>query len=108
MRRVITVLISFAVAATAQQTGQNKPPGGNDTVTFTAGTQLVVETVRVIDRKGNPVQGLTASDFMVTEDGAIQVIRVFEYQKLTEAPGALPETQTEAEKIHVVDRLTSV
>src|SRR5260370_17777517 len=108
MRRVITVLISFAVAATAQQTGQNKPTGGNDTVTFTAGTQLVVETVRVTDRKGNPVQGLTARDFTVTEDGALQEIRIFEYQKLTEPPGAPPETQTEPEKIHVLASLTSV
>lgn len=69
---------------------------------------LVVETVRVTDRKRNPMQGLTAKDFTVTEDGATQEIRIFEYQKLTEALAAPPETQTEPEKIHVVDRLTSV
>jgi VWFA-related protein len=108
MRWVITVLVSCAVAAEAQQTGQNKPPGGNDPVTFTSTSQLVVETVRVTDKKGNPLQGLTARDFTVTEDGATQEIRIFEYQKLTETPAAPPATQTEPEKIHLVDRLTSV
>src|SRR5258707_1734718 len=107
MRWIITMLISCAVAAEAQQTGQNKPLGGNDPATFRTNTQLVVETVRVTDRKGNPVQGLTAKDFTVTEDGAPQEIRIFEYQNLTEAP-AMPATQTEPAKIHVVDRLTSV
>src|SRR5260370_2381510 len=63
---------------------QNKP------ATFQTSTQLVVETVTVKDKSGNPVEGLTAKDFTVTEDGIPQTIRFFEFQKLDQPPDALP------------------
>lgn len=84
MRRALAVLLAWGCAAAAQQVGGNKEPGAAETVTFTAGTQLVVETVMVTDRNGGPVEGLTAKDFTVTEDGVPQEIRVFEYQRLAE------------------------
>ncbi len=51
---------------------------------FRASTQLVIETVSVKDKNGKPIEGLTAKDFTVTEDGAPQTISFFEYQKLQE------------------------
>jgi VWFA-related protein len=94
-RRILTtLLIALAVGvqerAGAQQPAgapaQNAPAGAADTVTFKTSTQLVIETVGVKDKSGKPIEGLTAKDFIVTEDGAPQTIAFFEYQKLPEAP----------------------
>jgi len=52
--------------AAAQQIGQNAPPGAKGTATVRVSTQLVVETVSVKDKKGNPIGGLTAKDLTVT------------------------------------------
>jgi VWFA-related protein len=48
-------------------------------------TRLVVQTVSVKDSGGNPLEGLTAEDFILTEDGVPQTISVFEFQKLDDA-----------------------
>ncbi len=53
---------------------------------FETTTQLVVINVTAKDRDGKPIENLTASDFTVTEDGKPQEIKVFEYQRLEEAP----------------------
>jgi len=110
MHRATLALLLFAAAADTQQIGQNSPAGGLDANTFSTTSQLVVEAVNVKDKSGKPVEGLTAKDFTVTEDGAAQAIRLFEFQKMPEsaqppAPIAnalplqkLPETQITAEK----------
>src|SRR5579871_3300559 len=63
----------------------------NEPVTFKTTTQLVVETVSVKDKSGKPIEGLSAKDFTVTEDGVPQTIKFFEYQKLEE-PAAPADT----------------
>jgi VWFA-related protein len=100
MRRLIASLV-WTLAATAQQVGQNAP-SESAPATFTSGAQLVVETIAVTDKKGNPVEGLTAGDFTVTEDRVPQAIRVFEYQKL-DTPGTSPAPRPE--QIHIYDKL---
>jgi len=49
---------------------------------FRATTRLVVLSVTVTDRDGNPVEGLAASDFVVTEDGQPQEIAFAEFQRM--------------------------
>lgn len=57
--------------------------------TFRSTTRLIVQTVMVKDKEGNPIRGLTEKDFVVTEDGKPQQIAFVEYQEL--ATGAVPE-----------------
>jgi VWFA-related protein len=87
MRPVTATFFSLVLAANAQQVGQNAP-ASSTTPTFQASSQLVVETVSVRDKNGNPVQNLTAKDFTVTEDGVEQTIKFFEFQKLAEDSSA--------------------
>jgi len=91
-RRLLTASLLVVLIAGAQQPAgappQNTAVGPDGTVTFKASTQLVIETVGVKDKSGNPIEGLTAKDFIITEDGAPQTIAFFEYQKLPEAPTA--------------------
>jgi len=47
-------------------------------------TQLVIETVFVKDKKGNPVPGLKKEDFSVLEDGKAHDIKIFDYEELSE------------------------
>ena len=53
-------------------------------VLFKSSTQLVIETVVVKDKSGKPIEGLTAKDFNITEDGVAQTIKSFEFQKVVE------------------------
>jgi len=96
MRRAIFLFLSMAVTLRAQQT--------EAAATFTSNTQLVVEAVVVTDKKGKPVEGLTAKDFIVTENGAPQEIRFFEHQNLPQTVGAAG-AGSEPEHIHIYDKL---
>ncbi len=96
--RSLTVAVLFVLTVTAQTIGRNAPAGK---ATFTTASQLVVETVTVTDKSGKPINGLTAKDFTVTENGTPQTIRFFEQQKLPDAPPQpLP-----SEHIHIYDKL---
>ena len=84
--KAISLALIFAMLAAAQQPvqrQQNAPATG--IVKFQANTQLVIETVSVKDKSGKPVEGLTAKDFTVTEDGVAQTISFCEYQRLDDA-----------------------
>jgi VWFA-related protein len=82
--------VSFVVAPQAQQPSQP---------TFRTGTRLIVETVTVKDKDGKPVEGLTAKDFTLTEDGEAQTISFVEYQRVdaaAAAPTSLPVSPSPA------------
>ena len=94
-RIVAATFLIWLLAAYAQQQAPRTPvvqqpnaPLQKPSYKFEAEAQLVVLNVSAKDKSGNPVEGLKASDFTVTEDGKPQAIKVFEYQRLEEE--ALP------------------
>ncbi len=103
--RAILLLFLAVLTVAAQQVGQNTQPQATATATITASTQLVVETVVVKDKKGNPIEGLGAKDFTVTENGVPQAISFCEHQELPETPITAPPAPSEPENITVYDRL---
>jgi VWFA-related protein len=107
MRRVLAFVLAlvFAFIASAQQIGQNKPAGEQDNFTLSVKVQLVVESVVVKDKQGNPIHGLTAKDFALTEDGAPQTIRFCEHQDLSENAKPRGVSKPEDEDIHIYKRL---
>jgi VWFA-related protein len=68
-------------------------PSAAQQPTFRSGTKLVIQTVSVKDKDGKPIEGLTARDFVVTEDGEPQTVSFVEYQRLdNEAPASTQTT----------------
>ncbi|AEU36826.1 VWA domain-containing protein [Granulicella mallensis] len=97
--------VGFSTGAGAQTIGQNKDPDAPTTFTLSVRSQLVVETVVVKDKQGNPVPGLTAQDFTLTEDGIPQKIRFCEHQVLPTNPLPVVPVAAGKEDIKIYNRL---
>jgi VWFA-related protein len=88
MKRVIlsvTLATGLVALPSAQQPAPPAPAAGQATPqapTFRSTTRLIVQTVNVKDKDGKPIEGLTAKDFVVTEDGEPQTISFVEFQRL--------------------------
>jgi VWFA-related protein len=63
--------------------------------------QLIVQTVTVLDGQGRPIEGLSAKDFVVTEDDQPQTVAFVDYQRFDTT--ALPAVQSPARPIESVD-----
>ena len=74
---------SLVLTAGAQQQPAQQPGA---TPTFRASTKLIVQTVTVRDRQGRIIEGLTAKDFIVTEENQPQDIAFVEFQRLVGEP----------------------
>jgi len=99
MRPITATFLAWALIASAQQAGpQANTPAASKGVKFSTSTQLVVEDLIIKDKSGNPITGLKASDFAVTEDGKPQKIDFVEFQKLEEGAAPLPP-QSEGPKV---------
>jgi VWFA-related protein len=88
--------------ANPQQSAQQQPQG--KAYNFTMNINTVMEAVSVKDKNGKPIEGLTAKDFVVTEDNVPQTITFCDFQKMEDnvlptidVPKAPPIT-TEKEK----------
>jgi VWFA-related protein len=105
MRVVIATMLLWALAAAAQQIGQNAPSKSSQTPAISVTTQLVVESVVVKDKAGNPIEGLTAKDFIVTENGVPQTVRFCEHQKLPETTPVATTTPSKPEDVTIYHKL---
>jgi len=106
MRSLLSITLLATLSAGAQTIGQNKAPGSSDTMTISVRAQLVVETVVVKDKQGKPIEGLTANDFTLTEDGVTQKIRFCEHQALSMTSVPLPVSKPGEEDIKLYKRLS--
>ena len=107
MRKLATALLALTLAdfSSAQQIGQNRPKDEQENYTLSVKVQLVVEAVVVKDKQGNPIHGLTANDFTVTEDNVPQTIKFFEHQDLAANAKPLPESKGANEDVRIYKRL---
>jgi VWFA-related protein len=85
----LACLLSLSLLLAQQPPPQNPPTAGGG-VKFSTISQLVVENVIVKDKNGNLVEGLTAKDFTISENGAPQTIAFFEFQKLQDDVAPAP------------------
>lgn len=88
----------------AQQIGSNSTPNDNAPYKLSVSSQLVVETVVAKDKQGHFINGLSAKDFSITEDGVPQKIRFCEHETLPTDADALPPL--EDENVTIYKRLT--
>jgi VWFA-related protein len=79
MRILLAGILIAQLGARAQQT---LPAASKAPARFQTTTQLVVVNVAAKTKSGQPLVGLKATDFTVTEDGKPQQIKVFEFQQL--------------------------
>src|ERR1035437_4551015 len=86
VHRRLACVIALSCCLVAQQPTPNTPPPANGTVKFQANAQLVVKTVTVTYKNSKTVEGLTAKDFSVTEDGEAQTVSFCEFQTMLETP----------------------
>jgi VWFA-related protein len=106
MKTSLIVLWLLSVAAAAQQIGQNTTPNTSGAYTLSVKAQLVIETVVAKDKSGKFIEGLTAKDFAITEDGVPQTIRFCEHQDLAGGAAPLPVAGPDSEEIKIYKRLT--
>jgi VWFA-related protein len=89
MKRLVTF---FALVAGLQVAGHAQQPAAQPAQpVFRSSTRLIVQTVTVKDKDGRPIEGLTAKDFIVTEDNQPQEIAFVEFQRLQGDPGTVPD-----------------
>ncbi len=102
MRPFTATFLAWVLIAAAQlpapQPPQQTAAPASKAVKFSTSTQLVVEDLIIKDKSGNPMTGLKADDFIVTEDGKPQKIGFLEFQKLEQAAAPLPP-QPEGPKV---------
>ena len=76
-RFVVQIAVLQVLAGAFVGAQQPSPPPNDPGPLFRVTTRMVLVDAIVLDKEGNPVQGLKANDFTVTEDGVRQRITSF-------------------------------
>ena len=82
--RLLTLglVIAGGLLADARPAAEKPAPQQKSETTFRTSTHLIVHPVIVKDKQDRPVLGLTAKDFVVTENGVPQNIAFVEYEAI--------------------------
>jgi len=102
---IFALLLVAAAGSRPQQVGQNQTQGQPQNFTLKVQSNLVVEPVEVKDKQGNFVHGLTAKDFVLTEDGVPQTIKYCEHQDFSETAKPLPPMTSATENVTIYNKL---
>jgi TonB family protein len=81
---LVLTMSPLRIVAAPQAAAEVRNPGP----VFLSNTMLVIEDVTVTDKNGKPVVGLSASDFVISEDGKPNTISLFEFQDLGASAGS--------------------
>lgn len=84
-------LIAIVGASPDAQSPASNPPAASAPAaqeplqrpTFRSSVDIIYVNVIVRDKNGQPVRGLTADDFVITEDNRPQTVRTFAYEEVT-------------------------
>ncbi|MGA3241576.1 MAG: VWA domain-containing protein [Bryobacteraceae bacterium] len=110
MRTDIWRPLSIALVCASLLAQQQQSPDAPAKFETTA--QLVVLDVNVTDKSGKPIEGLTAKDFTVAEDGVPQTIKFCEPQKMLDTATPPPVAAAPAKSLDSgrakVDPVTAV
>jgi len=109
MKRTLALIVlslAFEPFTFAQQTGQNKDATQGNEYTLSLHSNLVVEAVTVKDKQGRFIHGLTAKDFVLSEDDKPQAIRHCEYQNLAETSKPLAPLTADEERSIIYKKLS--
>jgi hypothetical protein len=97
----LSVLVVAMTAGLWGQTAQSAPPAQTPPpapqgpkVTFHGAVNLILVDVTVRDKKGDPVEGLSQNDFEVLENGKVQEIVNFKYEKVAATNTVLTSKDT--------------
>jgi VWFA-related protein len=92
--RLLVFTVAVAALAAAAPPGLGSSRASAQQPVFRTETRLIVETVTVKDKEGRAIEGLTAKDFAITEDGEPQEIAFVEFQRLDPASASAPPVPT--------------
>ncbi len=92
--RLVACLGTLVLVFTSGVWGQAGAPAAPQRPMFRSGQNLILVDVSVRDKKGQPIDGLTAADFEILENGKSQDIQTFAYEKVAPTSKAIISAAT--------------